>query len=166
MEFSFIFDVIRTLAVTLGIIFGLIQLRQYWISRRRESTLYLLSSMKTKDFVSGILLIESLRDGMTKAQLEEEMGDKLESIVFITSIWETMGMLLFHHEINIKSIDDAFSGPILLSWQKLETYIRDFRTETGRDTHFEWFQWLSDRMREREAFQSRTPAYVTYRDWK
>lgn len=166
MEYSFLFDVIRTLAVVLGIFFGLLQLRQYWLSRRRESTLYLLNSMKTKDFVSGLLVIQGLRDGMTKKQLEEELGDKLDSIVFIMTIWETMGMLLFHHEISIEAIDDAFSGPILFSWHKLERYVHDFRKETGRETHFEWVQWLSERMRERESLRARTPAYVAYRDWK
>lgn len=165
MQSALVFDIIRTLAVVLGIFFGLIQLRQYRISRKRESTLYLVKSMQTKDFVGGLWIIQGLRDGMTKLQLEKELGDKLESIIFVMSMWETIGILLFHHEITIELVDEAFSGPIIFSWQKLERYIHDFREETGRETHFEWFQWLSDRMKEREGLRSRVPAYASLRDW-
>jgi hypothetical protein len=150
----------------MGIFFGLIQLRQYRISRKRESTLYLVKSMQTKEFVSGLWIIQGLRDGITKLQLEQEMGDKLESIIFVMSMWETIGILLFHHEITIELVDEAFSGPIIFSWQKLERYIHDFREETGRETHFEWFQWLSDRMKEREGLRSRVPAYASIGDWQ
>jgi hypothetical protein len=150
----------------MGIFLGLIQLRQYRISRKRESTLYLVKSMQTKEFVSGLWIIQGLRDGITKLQLEQEMGDKLESIIFVMSMWETIGILLFHHEITIELVDEAFSGPIIFSWQKLERYIHDFREETGRETHFEWFQWLSDRMKEREGLRSRVPAYASIGDWQ
>ncbi|MGD8850666.1 MAG: DUF4760 domain-containing protein [Anaerolineales bacterium] len=166
MQSAFVFDIIRTLAVVMGIFFGLIQLRQYRISRKRESTLYLVKSMQTKEFVSGLWIIQGLRDGITKLQLEQEMGDKLESIIFVMSMWETIGILLFHHEITIELVDEAFSGPIIFSWQKLERYIHDFREETGRETHFEWFQWLSDRMKEREGLRSRVPAYASIGDWQ
>jgi hypothetical protein len=166
MQSAFVFDIIRTLAVVLGIFFGLIQLRQFRISRKRESTLYLVKSMQTKEFVGGLWIIQGLHDGMSKLQLEKELGDKLESIIFVMSMWETIGILLFHHEITIELVDEAFSGPILFSWHKLERYIHDFREETGRETHFEWFQWLSDRMKEREGLRSRVPAYASIGDWK
>lgn len=164
MQLSLIFDIVRTLAVAIGIFFGLIQLRQYRLSRKRESTLYLLNSMQTKDFVGGLWIIQGLRDGMTKPQIDEELGDKVESIIYVMSIWETIGMLLYHHEISIELVDNAFSGPILFSWQKLEQYVHDFRKEMGRETHFEWFQWLSDRMKERETLQLRVPAYASNTD--
>ena len=166
MQLSLMFDIVRTLAVVLGIFFGLIQLGQYRRSRKRESTLYLLSSMKTKEFVGGLWIIQGLRDGMTKIQIEEELDGELESIIYVMSVWETIGMLLFHHEITIDLVDNAFSGPILFSWQKLERYVHDFRKEMGRETHFEWFQWLSDRMKEREHLRSRVPAYASNQGWK
>ena len=164
MQLSFVFDIIRTLAVVLGIFFGLIQLRQYRLSRKRESTLYLLNSVQDKDFVGGLWIIQGLPDGMTKDQLEEELGDKLESVIYVMSVWETIGMLLFHHEITMEIVDNAFSGPILFSWQKLERYVREFRTEMARETHFEWFQWLADRMKEREDLRLRVPAYALKRN--
>ena len=166
MELSILFDVVRTLAVILGIFFGLNQLRQYWLSRKRESTLYIVNSMQTKEFINGLWTIQGLQDGMNMIQIEEKLGDKIESIVYVMVMWETIGMLLFHHEITIDLIDDAFSGPIIFSWRKLEGYVHDFRKKMDRETHFEWFEWLSDRMKEREGLRSRAPAYAAFRDWK
>jgi hypothetical protein len=62
--------------------------------------------------------------------------------------------------------DDAFSGPIIQSWVKLGKYVEAFRARVQRDTGFEWFQWLAERMLEREGQGSAIPAYIAHRNWK
>jgi hypothetical protein len=82
------------------------------------------------------------------------------------STWESIGILLFNHEVTIDMVDNAFSGPILFSWQKLERYVNDLRAELERETLFEWFQWLSDRIKVREIKKSPIPAHIAYKDWE
>jgi hypothetical protein len=40
------------------------------------------------------------------------------------------------------------------------------RREQHRDTLFEWYQWLAERMMEREKSTPPLPANIAYRDWK
>ena len=166
MELPLLFDLISTLAVVFGILFGLIQLRQYRLSRKSEAALYLLNSYRTKEFTEGIWIIQGLEEGLTRKEIEELLGGSVWSIGLVMSTWESIGILLFNHEVTIDMVDNAFSGPILFSWQKLERYVNDLRAELERETLFEWFQWLSDRMKVREINKSPIPAHIAYKDWE
>jgi hypothetical protein len=67
--------------------------------------------------------------------------------------------------LSIDVIDDFFSGPILISWRKLLPYTTDLREQYQRETWSEWFQWLAERMMERESKTPAVPAYIAYRNW-
>ena len=69
----------------------------------------------------------------------------------MTTTWESIGVLVFRGEVSIDLVDDFFSGPIVVSWRKLQSYFFDERRETGRETVGEWFQWLAERFAERKA---------------
>jgi hypothetical protein len=84
----------------------------------------------------------------------------------VLGTWERLGVLVYRREIDLELVDDAFSGPIVQSWQKLGSYVHEFRTHIQRDTAFEWFQWLAERMMERETSAQPLPAYVAHRDWR
>ena len=76
-----------------------------------------------------------------------------------------MEVLVYRREVDIELVDDAFSGPIVQSWQKLGQYISELRAHLQRDTAMEWFQWLAERMMEREAVLGPVPAYQAHQDW-
>jgi hypothetical protein len=63
-------------------------------------------------------------------------------------------------------IDDFFSGAIVLSWRKLHVYVEEDRRDLDRETVWEWFQWLSDRVAERERRTNPVPAHIAHRDWR
>ena len=79
---------------------------------------------------------------------------------------ETIRVLLFHGEFTIDIIDDFFSGPILISWRKLLPYTLDLRQRHQPETWSEWFQWLAERMMEREEKLPPIPAHIAHRDWR
>jgi hypothetical protein len=138
-------------AVVLGIVFGLVNLRNFQISRKRESALLMLNSFQTTEFVKGIRIVFELPP------------DKFLAVYSLIGAWERLGSLVFRREIDITPVDDAYSGPIIQSWEKLERYVLDFRQWMQRDTAMEWFQWLAERMRERESGAPPTPAYLAHR---
>ena len=74
MELNLVLEVISTVAVIIGIIFGLNQLRQYRLSRKRDFAQPLLNSYTSSDYVKGIWIILSLPDGLTKKEIEERVG--------------------------------------------------------------------------------------------
>jgi hypothetical protein len=84
----------------------------------------------------------------------------------VSLTWESLGVLVFRREVTLDLVDDFFSGPILLSWQKLRVAAQEERRALDRETGLEWFQWLAERMMEREKLSPPVPAYIAHRDWK
>jgi len=165
MELTFILNIVATAAVIIGLVFGLTQLRHYHLSQKRDSALYLLNSYQTGEFSQGIWTILSIPDGLTKVEIDERVGEEIKVVYLVMSTWESIGILVFHNEISMDMVEDAFSDPITLSWQKLELYVSAMREEHQSETIFEWFQWLAEQMKDREKNRSPIPAYIAHKKW-
>ena len=166
MELSILIQIISSLAMTLGIVFGILNLRNFQSMRKREAAILMLNSFQTMEFVRGLLYIFNLPDNSAHEDLENLPEEKFMTIYLVLGTWERLGILVFRNEIPVDLVDDAFSGPIIQSWIKLGNYVETFRTRVGRETGFEWFQWLAERMMEREQHGSAIPAYLAHRNWK
>lgn len=166
MDLSLVVDIISSSVVILGVIVGLMTLKQYHLARKREAATLILNAYQNKEFFSGLTQVFNLEEGMSKASIDLVFKDKLELLYLVMSTWESIGILMYNREITIDMIDKSHSGPILQSWLKLEGYIKELRNEMDRHTMFEWFEWLVDRMKDREDLQGRIPAYIAFKDWK
>ncbi|MCI0520832.1 MAG: DUF4760 domain-containing protein [Chloroflexi bacterium] len=150
----------------IGIVFGIQNIRQYQAARKRESAILLLNSFQTSDFVRGLLYIFDLPENAGKEQIDGLPEDHFLAIYMVLGAWERLGVLVYRREIELVLVEDAYSGTIVLSWQKLARYITEFRSHLQRDSAFEWFQWLAERIIERETRAQPAPAYLAHRNWK
>lgn len=166
LNISLILQLFSTLIMIIGVVFGIQNIRQYQASRKRESAILMLNSFQTSDFVRGLLHIFDLPEEADKAYIDSLPEEQFTGIFIVIGTWERLGILVFRREIDIELVDDAFSGPIVQSWQKLGRYIQDFRVYVQRETAMEWFQWLAERMTEKEAGMPPIPAYLAHRNWK
>lgn len=166
MELSLIFQTIGTVIMVAGVVFSLINLRNYHASRRRESAIVLLNSFQTGDFVKGLLIMFALPEKFGKKEMDSLPEADFLALYMLLGTWERLGILVFHHEMDLDLLDDAFSGPVIQSWQKMKKFVFEFRASVQRDTAFEWFQWLAERLLERESGKEPTPAYIAHSNWK
>ena len=166
MELSLILDIITAVAVILGIVFGLLQLRHYHLSRQREADLFLLNSFQTEEFFQGIWHVNQFPNGLTKTQIEDRLEEETKSIYLVMSTWERIGLLVFKHEISLDLVDEAYGDQIVISWQKLKKYVSELRMELNRETTFEWFQWLAEQTTKREETDTPVPAYLAFANWE
>jgi hypothetical protein len=89
--------------------------------------------------------VQSLPDAADTEGIRKVLGADGEDAIYLVSItWETLGILVFHREVTLDLVDDFFSGPILVSWQKLKIYSEECRHTLKRETFNEWFQWLAE----------------------
>jgi hypothetical protein len=146
--------------------FGIQNIRQYQASRKREAAILMLNSFQTTEFVRGLLCLFDLPEDASKQEIEKLPMDQFLAIYIVIGTWERLGVLVFRREIDLELVDDAFSGPIIQSWQRLGRYIKELRAYLHRDTAMEWFQWLAERMMERETTAEPIPAYIAHRNWK
>jgi len=167
MDLSTFANVVNAIAVTAGVIFAAAQIRYYRQRRRRDAMLELVRSFQSPAFTSALRRVLSLPDNADAQKIREVLGPDGEDAVYLVSLtWESIGILVFRHELTLDLVDDFFSGAILLSWQKLKVYSEEFRRRLNRETGSEWFHWLAERMMEREKVTPPVPAYIAHSDWR
>ena len=167
MDISTAANLINAIAVTAGVIFAAVQITQYRHRRHRDAMLELVRSFQSPSFTSALRRVLSLPDGANAEKIREVLGPDGEDAVYLVSLtWESLGILLFRRELTLDVIDDFFSGPILLSWQKLKVYSEEWRIAQKRETGSEWFHWLAERMMELEKLMPPVPAYIAHRNWR
>ena len=167
MDLSTLANLINAFAVTAALIFAAVQISYYRRGIRREAMLELVRSFQSPAFTSALRRVLSLPDGADAQKIREVLGPDGEDAVYLVSLnWESLGILLFRREVTLDLVDDFFSGPILLSWQKLKVHSEECRRTLNRETFNEWFHWLAERMMERERLSPPVPVYIAYRTWR
>jgi hypothetical protein len=167
MDISTLANLVNAIAVTAGVIFAAAQIREFRRQRRRQSMYTLVQTFQSAEFAKALHRIIELPDNLDRAAMRAKVGAEGEAeIYFVTTTWETIGVLVFQKELTLDLVDDFFSGPIVLSWHKLQRYLEEERREYRRDTLFEWFQWLAERMMDREKSGPPVPAHIAHRGWK
>lgn len=166
LNLPLVLQLIGTVLMLVGVAFGIQNIRQYQAGRKRESAILLLNSFQTSDFVRGLLVIFDLPPHVSKKEVDALASEQFLAVYMVLGTWERLGLLVYRREIDLTLVEDAYGGPIIQSWQKLEHYLQEFRAYVQRDSALEWFQWLAERLLECEAKQPALPAYLAHRDWK
>ncbi len=161
-----ILQTIATATFIAGAIFAAIQIRHYRVAREHAITVELLRSLQTPDFVKALRLMFDLDPGLSRDEIETRIGPDMYLLYTLMNAWENLGVLVFHREIRLDLVDDFISGSLILSWRKLQRYVKEEREARGRETLLEWFQWLAERMEERERDHPVVPAYRAHSSWR
>jgi hypothetical protein len=157
---------IATATFVAGVLFTAVQLRHGRRAREREVALEILRLIQTPAFARALRLMYDLETGLSRAEIEARLGDEMQFLYSMMISWESLGVLVYRRQIELELVDDFVSGSLLLSWRKLERYVREERAARGRDTLLEWFQWLAERMIERESKTPVVPAYEAHAGWR
>jgi hypothetical protein len=166
MSVEVFFQIIEALAVVIGVGFAMIQVSQYRRDKHREAAMELLHAFQTPSFARALNIVYNMPDGLSKRQVEEFAGDEFHLVYAMTTTWESIGILVHRGEVDLQLVDDFFSGPVIVSWSKLENFIIGEREEVGRETINEWFQWLKERLEEMESDELPKPAHIEHRNWR
>ena len=97
--------------------------------------------MKTWD---GVLK----RDVKDFDDYEKKIG--WSEVLEVGMFFEGIGVLLKRKLINIDLVDDLFTGPIKMTWEKMEYVTKKARKQRELPTIFEWFEYLYNEMQKRE----------------
>jgi len=160
-------EVFGSLTIIGGLIFAVIQIRQYRQQLRETATLELMNKFQTSEFAQAFRILRSLREDVSSAELNANSPETEAAAMFVCSVYETVGVLVFRRILPFQVVEDLTGGAIALCWRKLRAWIEEIRVETGNDRVFEWFQWLVERCAEQNQIESKSlPAYKAHQDWK
>jgi hypothetical protein len=160
-------DVLTIVALASGLLFAAFEWRGSRRERRRQSQILLLRSFESPEFLKAMRRLLFLPDGLSRQQVEETLGeDGSDLLWYWLGTMESIGILVFNREIDIRLVDQSFGGPVIVIWRKLRGYVEAVRGEVGRDTMHEWYQWLVERAETLEREEGRTAAHLLNADWR
>lgn len=164
MELSVLLSLVTTIAVVCGVAFAGFELRMARRQRARDAELLLARSYQTPEFMRALDVVVELPDGLTKGKLADLGPEVMSSVGYWLGSMESIGVLVHKGELGIDIVEDFMSGPIILSWRKLEPFVRARRRAMKRATMHEWFQWLAERIAARERANRPVPANIEFRE--
>ena len=165
MDLDILIGLAETLAIVSGLLFAFMQIRVSRKQRSRESALQLLHSFQTPEFHQAVSILVDLPEGLSKEEIEARLGEYMTCLLVLFGTFESLGILIYRQEIDIRLVEDFFSGVIILTGNKLKNYFEEVRDLSKRPTYYEWTQWMYEQVKKRESTSPAIPAYIEFRSW-
>jgi hypothetical protein len=156
---------IETAAVVVGVVFGLIQLRQLRFQREIQAGIELLRPLHSPMMPENVIALHSLPEGLSAKQIQDKLGDRFGPVLAVLGLFESLGPIVARGHIPIEMYADSYRGVTVICWEKMKPWIEHQR-EQGWPNLFEWLQWLADRMDERSKLTGEAPAFQQFSSWK
>ena len=166
MALETLLNLITTLFIVAAGVFALLHLRHLQKQRAREAALQMLHSFQTPEFLTAVNIVFELPEGLSKKEIDERLGDKITCLLVMFGTFESLGILVYRRDMDIRLVEDFLSGILILTARKLRNYLEEVRTLSNRQTYYEWCQWLFEQVEKREKKTPVTPAYIAFRSWE
>jgi hypothetical protein len=146
--------VVAAASVLIGMIFAIMQLRDFVKTRQTDLVMRLYSTYGSREFQEA--WVETLRlefkdyNDYLKKYGAASPEPVYTSVNMVASFFEGLGILLRRKFVNIDLIDDLFSSDIILTWHKMKLIIEGWRKHFNRPQMSEWFEYLYNEMKKRE----------------
>jgi len=145
---------IQTISVTIAsagvfvaAIYYILQIRQQAKTRQTDLVFRLYTTFGNKEIRQTWEKITT-RENMDFSTYQEKFG--LSDVNEIGWFFEGVGVLLHKRLIDIAVVDDLFSSPIRISWEKLKPIAEGERKQFNRPQIWEWWEYLYNEMKRRE----------------
>ena len=158
-------EIIGILAIALGIIFGLLQLRQHRKQSHDMAILELARSFEAPEFTEAYMLVTTLDAGILDKELQSKGPEFVTAAMRVGWKFETVGMLIYHRVVPMDAMADLVGGFSLKLWSILSAWAKEMRQTKNQPEFFEWYQWLVEKLEERGESTS-GPAYEAKREWR
>jgi len=141
--------IVAAIGVIIGVVFTVLQLRDLVKTRQTDLVMRLYSTFGSREQWEAYRSLEAMKAKDFDEYKELPSGTKtmLDSLY---TFYEGVGVLLHRKLIDIGLVDDLFSTPIIMSWEKVEPIMKEARKRRNRPQIWEWFEYLYNEMKKRE----------------
>ena len=159
IDISTLSVVVAAASVLVGVIFAVMQLRDFVRTRQTDLVMRLYSAYGSREFQEA--WVETLRlefkdynDYLRKYGATSEKP-VYTSVNMVAAFFEGIGILLRRKLVNMDLVDDLFSSDIIITWQKMKPIVDGWRKHFNRPQISEWFEYLYNEMKRREDRQAK-----------
>ena len=138
--------VVAAVGVIVGVVFAVLQLRDLVKTRQTDLVMTLYSTFGSKEFQ------EQWAKFLSADYTDYNDFVKMYGLTWpeIGIFFEGVGVLLHRKLIDIGLVDDLFTGPIKITWEKSKHIVEDAKKQLNQPQWAEWFEYLYNEMQKRE----------------
>jgi len=159
-------EVLGATTIIGGAVFALVQLREIREQRRQAAAVELARTFQSPELVRAINLVRSLPDGITARDLRARGPEYEDAALSVALTHETIALLVFERLASFEMVRELTGGMIIVTFRKLERWVRDVREENAQPSWAEWYQWLVEQMERESSSKEANPAHVRHAGWR
>jgi len=159
-------EILGAASIVGGVVFGIVQIREFRAQRREVVTVELLRSFNDPQLAQALNLIRELPDGLSAEELRSRGPEYEKAAVMISTTYETIAFLVFREMTSFSMVAELTGGIALVMWRKLASWTEAVREEQAQPSWAEWFQWLAEQLARETEQKEAHPAYEKFADWR
>jgi hypothetical protein len=152
-----------TLAVVVGVVFGLAELRQAVRDRRNQGAFEVVRTVQTQEVRRAVGRILKLPDAADPDSIRTN-PELLEAALAVDSACEMWGSMVFEGVVDLHMLDRMVGGWVRGTWRRLGRWVESERAENRNPNVGEWWQWLYERLEADPDPGKAAGAHVAYRN--
>jgi hypothetical protein len=155
-------NLVTTLAVVSGVIFGLVQLRHAIRARRDHAAVDIVRTVQTQEVRRAVGRILRLPDDADPELIRDD-AQLLDAALAVDSACEMWGCMVFENVVDHQMLDRMVGGWIRGTWRRLRVWVESERVENRNPNVGEWWQWLYERLEADPDPGKARGAHIAYR---
>ena len=158
-------EVFTAIAVVIGIVFGLIELRQATRNRRDHAAVDIVRTVQTQEVRQAVRRIFDLPLD-ADPQLIRNDPALLATALAVDSACEMWGCMVYEGVVDHQFLDRMVGGWVRGTWTRLRVWVESERTETQSVNVGEWWQWLYELLEADPDQGKKSGAHIAYQGRK
>lgn len=162
MDLSTAANLATTLAVVIGVVFGLAELRRAIRDRRDHAAIEVVRSVDSPEIRRAVARILELPvDADPEAVRNDPAVIDAARLVYWAS--EMFGSIVYEGVVDLHTLDRMMGGWVRACWLRLRRWVEADRAAANNVNVGEWWQWLYERLEADPDPGKALGAYETYR---
>ena len=155
-------NLVTTLAVVIGVVFALIQLRQAARIRRDHAAVDIVRTVQTQEVRLAVAKILQLPDNVSPETIRNDPV-LFAAALAVDSACEMWGCIAYENVVDHRMLDRMVGGWIRGTWQRLGRWVEAERIENRNPNIGEWWQWLYEQIEADPDPGKALGAHISYR---
>jgi hypothetical protein len=165
MDVNTLANLITTVAVVIGVGFGLVEVRRAARDRRDRAAVEVVRSVQTQDIQRAVGMIMNLPDDADPELVQRDPVLR-DAAMLVYFACEMFGTFVFEGVVELHTLDRMVGGWVRSTWVRLRQWVGAERIENRNVNEGEWWQWLYERLEADPDPGKSLGAHVAYRDWR
>lgn len=162
LDLTAIVEIITAIAVVVGIVFGLVQVRQAIRNRRDYAAVDIVRTVQTQEVRAAVRRIFDLPMD-ADPDIVRANPELLAAALAVDSACEMWGCMVFEGVVHHRVVDRMVGGWVRGTWLRLRPWVESERRLADNPNIAEWWQWLFELIESDPDPGKRVGAHVAYR---